>query len=69
MYFRTADPIDDFNRQDMEQARYEARLPVCEKCGKRIHEYYFEIDNEILCEDCAHEQYRKDADAFANGSE
>ena len=68
-YFRCGDPLDDFDRLDREQARYEARLPVCEKCGVRIDGYYFEINNEILCEDCAHKQYRKDADDFANGYE
>lgn len=68
-YFRCGDPDDDFRRQDMEQARYEARLPKCEKCGVRIYEHYFEIENEILCEDCMNATYRKDADDFANGYE
>ena len=60
--FYTDDAERDFARQDMEQARKEARLPVCEnkKCRKRIHDdYYFEIDGEILCEDCMIRRYRK----------
>lgn len=68
-YFRKGDPLDDFARLDMEQERHEARLPVCEKCGKRIYEHYFEIENEILCEDCMIDTYRKDAEDFANGYE
>jgi hypothetical protein len=58
----TDDAERDFARHDMEQARKEARLPVCEekKCRKRIHDdYYFEIDGEILCEDCMIRRYRK----------
>ena len=61
-YFRTGDPLDDFHRQDMEQARREARLPVCEnrRCGKRIHdEEYYEVYGEILCEKCMKERHRR----------
>jgi hypothetical protein len=60
--FRTGDPLDDFHRQDMEQARREARLPVCEnrRCNKRIHdEHYFEVYGEILCEDCMIKRHRR----------
>lgn len=58
--FYTDDPVRDFDRYDAEQARLEARLPVCDKCGERIHDdYYFEIDGEILCEACMIERYRK----------
>ena len=35
-------------------------LPVCEghKCGKRIQDdMYFDIDGEILCEDCIIRKY------------
>lgn len=67
-YFRHGDPLDDFDRLDKEQARAEARLPVCEKCGNRIHDdYYFEIDNEILCEECMRDRYQKSTDDFAEG--
>ena len=59
MAFRTGDPLDDFNRLDMQQAMLEARLPICDKCGERIHdEEYYDIDGEILCEDCLKEKYR-----------
>lgn len=58
----TDDPVRDFDRYDMEQARREARLPVCEnrKCGKRINDdFYWEIDGEILCEKCMNLRHRK----------
>ena len=56
----TDDPIADFNRHDMEQARREARLPVCEKCKKRIYdETYFDIDGEILHQKCMEARYMK----------
>lgn len=63
----TDDPARDFDRWDMEQARLEARLPVCEnpKCKKRINDdFYWEIDGEILCEQCVNERYRKYTDNY-----
>lgn len=67
-YRRCGDPLDDFNRLDMEQARYEDRLPVCEKCGERIDDdHYFNIEGEILCEECMIEKYRQRTEDYANG--
>jgi len=70
--FFTDDAERDFARHDMEQARREARLPVCEekKCRKRIQDdYYFEIDGEILCEDCMIRRYRKYTEDLVNAYE
>lgn len=56
------DSYDLWESHDWEQARREARLPVCEnpKCKKRINDdFYFEIDGEILCEECVNLRYRK----------
>ena len=59
MYY-TDDAERDFARWDMEQARAEARLPVCECCGEIIHDdFYWEIDDEILCEECMNDRFRK----------
>jgi formylmethanofuran dehydrogenase subunit E len=67
-YFRKGDPLDDFMWKDMEQARYEARLPICEDCNERItDDDYYEVDGEILCEDCMKERYQKSTDDYAQG--
>lgn len=59
-YFRTDDPLADFDRYDIEQARREARLPVCDGCKKRIQDdEYFEIDGEILCRKCMDDRYMR----------
>lgn len=66
-FFRTDDPERDFNRWDLEKERQLARLPVCEgkKCGKRIQDdYYFEIEGEILCEECMNAKYRKSTEDY-----
>ena len=34
----------------------EARLPVCDMCGRAIwDDYYYEFGDEIICEDCLSE--------------
>jgi formylmethanofuran dehydrogenase subunit E len=56
----TDDAERDFDRWDMEQAKREARLPVCDKCGERIHDDdYYDVEGDILCEDCMKEKYRR----------
>lgn len=58
--YYTDDVERDFARQDIEQARREARLPVCENCGKRIHDDdYYEVDEQILCEKCMKKKYSR----------
>ena len=58
--FRTDDPDRDFDRYDMAMAQREARLPVCDRCGKPINDdRYFDIEGEILCENCMIDTYGK----------
>lgn len=60
MAYFSDDPAADFDRYDLDRERLLERLPVCEghKCGKRIQDdMYFDIDGEILCEDCMIRKY------------
>jgi hypothetical protein len=60
MAYFSDDPVADFNRYDRDQQRQLERLPVCEghKCGQRIQDdIYFDIDGEILCEECMIRKY------------
>lgn len=69
-FYRSDDPERDFDRQDAEHAAYHARLPKCEKCKQTIEEDdYFEIDDEILCEDCMRKKYMKNTHDYAEGYE
>ena len=50
-----------------EQAQEELldELPQCEECGTIIQDdYYYDIDGEILCEDCMCSKYRKKVDDY-----
>lgn len=63
--FLSDDPALDFAMYDSEQERILERLPQCEKCGKPIrYDYYFEIDDCIICEDCLNRDHRKRVDDF-----
>lgn len=63
--YYTDDAERDFARQDLENERRRARLPVCEgrRCGKRIAEdEYYDVHGEILCEECMKRKYRRYTD-------
>jgi hypothetical protein len=69
-YFRHGDPLDDFDRLDAEQARYYARLPKCERCNTTIEDDdYYDVDGEILCEDCLKEKFGRKCCDYAEGWE
>ena len=61
---------DNFSQWEAHERQQEAlldKLPECESCGKLIQDdYYFEIDNEILCEECMNQRYRKNTEDFVN---
>ena len=38
---------------------YDVPLPRCEKCGEEIGDQIYDVDGEILCEDCLKEMFRK----------
>jgi hypothetical protein len=66
-YFRHGDPLDDFDELERERERQELLLPMCDnpKCRKRIHDdIYFEIDGEILCEDCMIDRYGRQTEDY-----
>ena len=59
-FFRSDDPAADFDRYDRQQERQLENLPLCESCGERIQdEDYYDVDGEILCEECMKRKYRR----------
>lgn len=61
----TDDPVADFLRYDAEQEKQIEKLPLCVCCGNRVtDDFYYDIDGEILCEECLKDKYRKDVDDF-----
>lgn len=60
--FRSGDPLFDFAMREREQQEWEDSLPRCDRCSEPIDDYVWEINEEILCEDCAREKYRRSVD-------
>ena len=59
----TDDPIADFHRYDAEQQKQLDKLPRCEYCDIPIQDdYYYEINDECICEDCLNDNFRKDVE-------
>lgn len=45
--------------------REEERYPHCDKCGNAIYdEHYYEINGDLLCEDCMNDKYRFNTDDY-----
>ena len=62
MFYRTDNPIADFNRYDREQSRRAKRLPVCELCGERIYQDDAVcINGSWYCDECL-DDCRKDTE-------
>ena len=66
-YFRHGDPLDDFDRLDRRQARYEARLPKCDICRQPIQdEDLYDLGDELVCHDCLDKHYRRKTEDYIN---
>ena len=49
----------DFSDHDLEQEEWLRSRPKCSECKEHIQEdYCFNVDGEILCEDCMNDKYR-----------
>ena len=57
---------NDYARMEDERiARLEEKLPKCDDCGEPItDDYLYEIDGEILCEECFNDRYRNATEDF-----
>lgn len=61
VFYRTDDPVADFEKHDAEQEAELEKMPVCTNCLEHIQGgYLFDIEGEIYCEECAYELFRKD---------
>lgn len=64
MYF-TNNPISDAERYAAEQEEELEKLPKCECCGEPIQDdFYYEINDEVICESCLNGHCRKDVDDY-----
>lgn len=67
MYY-SDDPVADFERYDSEQQRQLEKLPVCDCCDEPIQDdYCYEIGDELFCEECMNDTFRKHTENFIKG--
>lgn len=61
----TGDPEKDFALHDAEQEAWLQSLPVCDYCNEEVQDdFYYEINDEVVCEKCLVECFRKDVDDY-----
>ena len=63
--FYTDDPVKDFDRYDEEQTTKFKQLPLCSYCcDPIIDDYLYEINDEVICEGCINEIFRKNVEDY-----
>lgn len=59
------DNYDLWKRHDAEQYEKLEELPLCDYCEEHIQsDYYYEIGNECICEECLNDNFRKSNDDY-----
>jgi SLT domain-containing protein len=65
VFYRTDNPVADFTRYDAEQQKELEKCPKCSECSEYIQdEHYYEINDEVVCEECLNQNFRKNTDDF-----
>ena len=64
IYF-TDDPVKDHDRYQEEKDNQLQKLPKCSICDNHIqNDYLYEINDELICEKCLKENFRKSVDDY-----
>ena len=65
MYIRTDDPVRDEMNHSAELEDKLQKMPKCSYCSEHIQDdYLYEIDGEIICEECVNENFRKNVEDY-----
>lgn len=63
--FYTDDPVKDYDSYDAEQTTKFKQYPLCSYCcDPIIDDYLYEFNDELICEDCLNEHFRKPVDDY-----
>lgn len=55
-FYRTDDPLRDFDRWDREQQKQLDKLPICIRCDHHIHQdAVVRIGGKYYCDECLHD--------------
>lgn len=65
MYIRTDNPVRDEINYTEEKENLLAKCPVCIYCNEHIQdEYLYEINDELICEECIKDNFRKPVEDY-----
>lgn len=57
---RIPDNYDLWEYHDAEQAKQGKKIPECSECGTKVQDdYFYEINDEVICSDCLDSHHRK----------
>ncbi len=63
--FYTDDPAADYARYSEEQDKQLQKLPKCSYCDEHIQdEHLYEINDEVVCEKCLNDNFRKNVENY-----
>lgn len=66
IYF-TDDPVKDHDRYQEEKDNQLQKLPKCSYCDEHIQdEHFYEINDEVICEECLKDNFRKSVDDYVS---
>jgi hypothetical protein len=65
VFYKSDDPVKDQMRHDAEQEAELKKMPKCSECSEYIQdEHYYEINDEVVCEECLNQNYRKNVEDY-----
>lgn len=65
VFHRTDDPVADQMRYDAEQQKELEKCPKCSICCEYIQDdYLYEINDELICEECINDNFRKNVEDY-----
>lgn len=65
VFYRTDEPAADFDRYDAEQQKQLEKCPKCSMCDEYIQsDHFYEINDEVICEECINDNFRKNTEDF-----
>lgn len=61
----TDDPVYDHEMYQEEQEKHLRIRPLCDCCENHVQDdYYYEINDEVICQSCMDRYYKKSVDDY-----
>lgn len=65
MPYKLPDNLDLYDQHEARQQQALEQLPRCSECDNPIQDdYYYEINDEVICTECLNRDFRKSVDDY-----